>query len=130
MPCILVWVGANMGRPPIRSTVFDSFKAGSKAALTLQFLGAVHAARMLLQAMLARDDVRFRMMAASLQLAGHGEAARQLLGGWSLWKLYNTSAMDFHLFFCARNLMRLQALLQPLRCTSPHAQGSVHALLL
>ena len=76
--------------------------------------------------MLAGDDARFRTMAASLHLAGQREAARQLLSGWSLWKLYNTSAMDFHLFFCARNLVQLQVLQLDQHVTG----GCMHALLI
>lgn len=28
-----------------------------------------------------------------------------------VWKMYNTSCMDFHLFFCCRNVERLQGML-------------------
>ena len=38
------------------------------------------------------------------------QVADIILSSWKVWKLYNTSTMDFHLFFCCHNAAELQVL--------------------
>ncbi|EIE27188.1 hypothetical protein COCSUDRAFT_55211 [Coccomyxa subellipsoidea C-169] len=54
-----------------------------------------------------RQGLRLRSIAVGLRLAGRPALADRLLSGWKVWKLYNTSSMDFHLFFCYANVERL-----------------------
>jgi fatty acyl-CoA reductase len=58
--------------------------------------------------MRVKHDIRFRMLGAGLRMAGHKKLADMVANSWKIWKLYNTSTMDFHLFYCARNLAELQ----------------------
>ncbi|CAL8462842.1 g2376 [Coccomyxa elongata] len=58
-----------------------------------------------------RQGLRLRAIAAGLRLAGHRIVAQRLMSGWKVWKLYNTSSMDFHLFFCCCNVAELQGML-------------------
>ena len=58
--------------------------------------------------MTLKHNIRVWLAAAGLQAAGRARMAGVVRRSWRLWKLYNTSAMDFHLFFCSRNLVELQ----------------------
>ena len=58
--------------------------------------------------MTLKHDIRVWLVAAGLQATGRRKVAGLVRSSWRLWKLYNTSAMDFHLFFCSRNLVELQ----------------------
>ena len=64
------------------------------------------------QAMLVKHDIRFKVLAAGLRMAGHAKLAGMVQNSWKIWKLYNTSTMDFHLFYCARNLAEMQVRMQ------------------
>ena len=55
-----------------------------------------------------KHDIRFKALATGLRMAGHAKLASMVQNSWKIWKLYNTSTMDFHLFYCARNLAELQ----------------------
>ena len=67
-----------------------------------------------MQVMALLQGLWLRLLAVLLYLAGQGRAARYLLDSWRVWMRYNTSAMDFHLFYCSRKLVELQvACLQP-----------------
>ena len=74
-----------------------------------------------IQAMLAKHDVRFKLLAAGLRLAGERKLCDLVLSSWKIWKLYNTSTMDFHLFYCSANLQALQA-------RAPSLLHSVHGI--
>ncbi|KAK9907611.1 hypothetical protein WJX75_006988 [Coccomyxa subellipsoidea] len=54
-----------------------------------------------------RQGLRLRAVAVGLRLAGRRKVADRVLSGWKLWKLYNTTSMDFHLFFCSHNTEQL-----------------------
>ena len=60
------------------------------------------------QAMTLKHNVRIWLAAAGLQVAGRRKTAGLVRASWRVWKLYNTSTMDFHLFYCSRNLVELQ----------------------
>ena len=60
-----------------------------------------------------KHDIRFKMMATGLRLAGQKKVADIIQSSWKVWKLYNTSTMDFHLFFCCNNAAELQVTYQP-----------------
>ncbi len=68
-----------------------------------------------------KHDIRFKLMATGLRLAGHKKVADIILSSWKVWKLYNTSTMDFHLFFCCHNAAELQvrAFRAPIPCECP-----------
>ena len=61
--------------------------------------------------MTAGYDIKYKAMALALNMKGEKRTAKTLANGWRIWKLYNTSRMNFHLFFCSRNVRALQNLL-------------------
>ena len=80
-------------------------------ALTTTGLGTKRLWHECLQALTAGYDIKYKAMALALKMKGEKRTAHTLANGWRIWKLYNTSRMDFHLFFCSRNVRALQHLL-------------------
>ena len=58
--------------------------------------------------MTLKHSIRMWLVAAGLHAAGQRRTAGLVRASWRVWKLYNTSTMDFHLFYCSRNLVELQ----------------------
>ena len=49
----------------------------------------------------AAATIKFKCIATLLKLTGHPALAQQAWGGWQVYCLYNTTALDFHIFYCA-----------------------------